>query len=179
MFDTERLPIRFANIQHRTMERGEKEIALVEITLEINPLKPELAQELDGYVRSTLFTRSDAAVTPKLAGARFNLSPLPQEILVRMAPDQTDESFLIREAKIGEFSARRSKKSSAWRLVFTATCNPTSEHHLAQIVDSYLKTRYCTFANAQADLFSEKGQEERKTRRAAAAATGEPAAATH
>lgn len=179
MIDTEKVALRIANIQHRTMEHDEKEIGLVEITFEMNPLTPQLAGELDGYMKSMLFERSSAEASNKLGGATFRLGILPQTIVVRSAPDQTKGSFTIDEAKIGTFKASRSKKSTAWTLRFTATCRPISKDQLASIVDSYLKTRYCTFADASPDLFSEVGKEEKRTRKAAAADAGESASTAH
>jgi hypothetical protein len=177
MFDSERVAMRVANLQHRQETKDDKEIGLVEITMEINPLPPALAQELDPYMRSTLFTMSDAAVTAKLQGAEFDLSFPNQDVLLFMAPDQGAESFQLRDAEIGTFKARRSKLSTAWRLRFTVTCMPLSEHQLAQIVDSYLKTRYCTFAGAQPDLLASGDEAPSRPRRAARAAGA--AASTH
>lgn len=180
MFDTERVGMRVANIQHRTMERDEKEIGLVELTMEINPLTPALAQELDPFMRGTLFTKNDAAVTPKLAGAEFDLSVPEQEIAVHSAPGQTDATFIIDEAKIGIVKARRSKRSTGWRLRFTITFMPTSEHLLAQVVDSYLKSRYLTFASAEPSLFAPSTKQRTKAVRAERAqGIGTDAAATH
>lgn len=181
MFDnTEHVGMRLQDIAHRIMDKDEKEIGLVVLTFEINPLTPELATDLDEFMRSMLFTRTDAAVNAKLQGAKFDLSIQPQEMVVRMAKDQKKDSFTITEAKIGTFHARRSKKSTGWRLVFDITCSPASEHQLAQIADSIGKHRYITFADARPDLFSELGEEERKTRKAArSAGAAASATATH
>jgi hypothetical protein len=165
VFDKENVPVRFADINHRTMNTEDgKEVGLVEITLEISPFLPPLAKELDDFVRRTLFTASDAEVTSKLGGAKFRLGIPAQQIAVRMAPDQGEASFVIDEAKIGDFHARRSKKSSTWRLVFTVTCAPESEHQLAQIVECYLKSRYITTGNAVPGLFDEEQKAGRRKR---------------
>jgi hypothetical protein len=161
-FDTEHVPVRFADIKHRKMDKDDQEISLVEITFEMSPFTKERAKELDDFVRRTLFTQTDAEVTQKLGGANFRLAIRPQSIAVRMAPDQGQASFVIDEAKVGTFHARRSKKSSAWRMVFTVTCAPANEHQLAQIVECYLKSRYLTFANAEPGLFDEMDRDERK-----------------
>jgi hypothetical protein len=177
MFDTENVALRVADINHRTMEHDEKEIGLVEMVFEMNPLTPALAGELDEYMKSMLFQRKDAEVTSKLGGATFRLGILPQEIVVKMAPDQSKGSFTIDEAKIGSFTASRSKKSTAWTLKFTATFHPRSKDELASVVDCYLKTRFCTFADASPDLFSEVGKEREKTAKAVRASDGASAAA--
>lgn len=168
MFDSEHVALRIDKIDHLTMERDEKEIGLVKLTLELNPLTRQKADELSEFMRRTLYTAKDAEVTPQLEGATFNLTIPPQELVVRMAPDQPDESFTIQEAKIGPLHARRSKKSSSWRLRFTATFAPMSEHELAQVVDCYTKTRYFTFADAQPDLFSESTKKRTRAVRAEA-----------
>lgn len=176
MFDREHVPVRFANLLPRQMEKDDKEVGLLELQLEINPFTAPMAGELDDFVKRTLFTASSTEVTPKLGGASFRLGLLPQEIAVRAAPDQKQASFVILEAKIGTLKAKRSKKSSAWTLTFTATCAPQTKDQLAQLMECYLKTRYLTFADATPDLFSEIGKAERKARRAAA---GGESAATH
>lgn len=154
MFSDE-VSVMVANITHDQMERDEAEIALVKLTCEINPLTPQRAEELDDFVRGTLFTRTGAEVNDKLGSVSFRLAMPPQQIQVRMAPDQKKPSFTIDEAKIENWKAKRSKKSSAWTLEFMITCAPASEHQLAQIVECYLKTKYLTFTPAEPGLFDE------------------------
>lgn len=166
MFDRKNVAIRIADIAPRLMEKDDKEINLLDIKCEISQLTVELVAELDPFMRQTLFTRTDSEVTPKLKGASFDLSLLPQEIQFRTAPDTDTPAFTILEGKIGVLHARRSKRSSAWRLIFTITCSPIGKDQLALMMDSYTKTRYCTFANAEADLFSELGKEQEKTAKA-------------
>lgn len=125
---------------------------------------------LSKFMRDTLFTKNDAEVTPQLHAATFDLSELPQVVDVRMAPDQEEPSFTINEGRIGHFRARRSKKSSAWRLLFTVTCAPASDHQLAQIVACRAKQRICSFEDASPDLFSVTGEQRRKVAKAERAA---------
>lgn len=168
MFEKEHVAVRFADLRPRQIEKDDKEVGLLELQLDINPFTVELAGELHDFVKRTLFTASAAEVTSLLGGAIFRLGVPPQEIAVRAAPDQHKASFVIVEAKIGPFKAKRSKKSSAWTASFTATCAPQTKDQLAQLMDCYLKTRYLTFAQATPDLFSEIGKEEKRAKRAAA-----------
>lgn len=181
MFDnSEFTSLRFDKIEHRTMEKDEREIGLVVLTFELNPLTREKAEDLSEFMRRTLFTSKDAEVNPQLEGASFNLTIPPQEIAVWSAPDAPEAIFTIAEAKIGHLHARRSKKSSSWRLRFTATFMPMSEHELAQVVDSYTKTRFLTFTDASPDLFSESTKKRTRAVRAERAqgiGPGAPAAA--
>lgn len=177
MFDSAHIPIRINDIRHDGMDKDDAEISLVNLKCELNPFTAARAKEVDDYVRRMLFTSSDAEVNAKLSGADFNLTILPQSVEVRMAADQGDPSFTITEAKVTGVKARRSKKTSAWRLLFTITCAYASDHQLAQMIDCRKKMRFLTFEQTTADLFSELGKEERRTRRAAAASAAESATA--
>jgi len=171
MFDQENVAVRIANLQHRQMEKDEKEIQLIDITGEIHPFQQVLAAELDEFVHTTLFTKADHEMRAKLKAVAFALPIVPQTIAVRAAPDQTKATFVIDEAKIISIKAKRSKKSTAWRLEFVARCSPTSADQLAQIVEGYLKTRYFTFGNAVPSLFDADETHARRSRRAAVTGT--------
>lgn len=149
------VPVRIANIVPELMEKDDAEIALVKLSCEINPLTSELAQEIHDFVRATLFTMSGAEVNSLLSGASFALGMGPQAVAVRTAPDTKKPSFTLDETKVGDFKARRSKKSSAWTWTFTITCSPASEHQLAQIMECYTRTKYLTFAPAEPGLFDD------------------------
>lgn len=155
MFKRHDVPVRISNIVPELMEKNDAEVSLVKITCEINPLTPELAQEIHDFVRATLFTMSGAEVNSLLSTASFALVIPPQAVAVRMAPDSRKPSFTIDEAKIGDFKARRSKKSSAWTFVFTVTCSPASKDQLQQIFEAYTRTKYLTFAPAEPGLFDD------------------------
>lgn len=155
MFKRSNVGVRIAKIHTEQMEKDEEAITLVVLSCEINPLTPELAQELHDFVRGTLYTMTGAEVNSLLARASFNLFIPPQAIACRMAPDQKKDSYTISEAKIGSIHAKRSKKSTAWTLRFTITCSPASATQLHQIVSSYLTTKYMTFTPAVAGLFDE------------------------
>lgn len=155
MFTRSHVPVRVANIQPELLEKDDAEFSLLKLSCEINPLTPELAQEIHDFVRRTLFTMDGVEVNSLLSSASFALAVPPQSIQVRMAPDQKKPSFTIDEAKVGDFKARRSKKSSAWTWTFTLTCSPASDHQIAQILEAYTRTKYLTFAPAAPGLFDE------------------------
>jgi hypothetical protein len=176
MFDSAHVPIRINTITHDGMDKDDAEVSLVNLHCELNPFTSGRAKELDDYVRRTLFTSADAEVNAKLAGAEFNLTILPQSIEVRMASDQGDPTFTIEEAKISGIKAKRSKKSSAWRLLFVITSTYKSDHQLAQMIDCRKKMRYLSFERTAADLFSVADE---RTKTAKAARASAAAEATH
>lgn len=178
MFDnTGHVALRFNKVEHLGMEKDEKEIDLIKVQLELNPLTVKKAEDLSSFMRRMLFSAKDAEVTAELDGASFKPVDPYQDIVVRMAPDQTDESFTILEGKIGTLHARRSKKSSSWRLVFSVTFMPASKDVQAMVIASRAKTRYCTFADAKPDLFSASTRKRTQAVRAERAQGIGPAAA--
>ena len=155
MFTTPHIPMRFESITpHSPLKKDEKEIPLMEVTCELNPLTPALAGEIHDFVKRTLFTSTVAEANRMLKGASFELSVVSQKITVRMAPDQGKPSFEVPEAKITAVKAKRSAKSSAWTLVVTFLWSPPSDKVLGALMDCYLKQRYLTWENAGADLFT-------------------------
>ena len=177
MFDKENVSARCTKVEHRSMEKDEKEIGLVDLKFEISPFTKELAADLDDFVRGTLYTRNDGEVSSKLRAVRFDLPIRPQELAVRAAVDQGKSTFTILEAKVHGIIATRQKKSTAWVLKFTVTAAPATEHQLAQMVECYLKSKYLTFADAEADLFAEESKEQKQARRASAGGAGGSAVA--
>jgi len=152
MFQTTNIAARQLGIQHGTTHRGEKEIPLVTMTFEVF-LTPALAGEISEFVRSTLYTRSEATANQQLRAVTFDASTPTQRVAVRMAPDQKADSYTLAEVKFGYVHAKRVKETS-WKVVFSGTCSPASDHQLAQIVESNKKGRFLTFQQVEPDLFS-------------------------
>lgn len=166
MFESE-VGVRVSHITVNQLEQEDHEVPLVVMTCEVSPFTAARAGEMHDKVKRILYTARDAAVDSLIKSVSFDLE-FSQSIEVRMAPDQAEPSFTIEEAKINGIRAKRSKKSSAWTLEFKVICSPQSEHQLAQIAESYLKTKYFTFSEAEPDLFSESRAAEAKARRDAA-----------
>jgi hypothetical protein len=162
MFDRAHVPLKVTAVNHARLERDEKEIPLVVVSLELSPLSPELAAELSPFMKGTLFTKADAAVNPQLTGATFNICDREQTLVFRMAADQEAESFRADNVTIGPCKVSRGKKNPHWTMSFTATFEPMGEHHLAQIVDSYTKFRYVTFGDATPNLLTETQRADRE-----------------
>lgn len=174
MLDSVNVGFKIADFALARLEREEKEIPLVVLTLELL-LSPELCAELSPFMKSTLYTSRDAAVNPQLTAATFQICDREQDIVFKMAPDQSDESFKAIAATIGPLKATRTKKAPAWTVKFTATFEIQGEHHLAVIADSYTKFRYLTFGDAEPNLVTEAQRQERQA--AADEATGDEEAA--
>ncbi len=148
------------------MEKDDAELTLLKIDCAIEPFTAELAKELDNDVRNALYTRTDAEMKRKMTSIGWDLGIPAQRIQMRMAPDQAVECFTLAECKVANLKTTRSGKSTAWRLTFSLTCHPASEHQSAQILDCYSKNRYCSFEATQPDLFSASTKERTRAVRA-------------
>lgn len=152
MFKTEDVHATQRGLNHHRTTKDDKEIPLVTFALEFMAT-PKLAQELGDYVRGTLYTRSEAMANNQLRAVSFDLSVPTQRIRVRMAPDQSEESYSLAECKIGTVRAVRYKEAS-WKITFPVTCSYASPSQLAQIAESKDKGRWWTFVEVKPDLFS-------------------------
>jgi len=161
MFDSPHIPLKVTGVDHALEIRDEKEIPLVVLSLELHPLSAELAAELSPFMKGTLFTKADAAVSPQLTAATFAICDRPQTLVFRMAKDQEAESWRADDVTIGPCKVSRNKTTPHWKLRFTATFEPMGADHLAQIVDSYTKFRYVTFGDATPNLVSQAIRDER------------------
>lgn len=166
MFSRPNVAVRINNVSPLKMDKDGAEITLLRLDCEVEPFTAELAKELDSEVRTALYTRTDAEVKSKVTSISWDLGIPPQVVEVRLAPDQEQESFTLLETKIANIKTKRSKKSTAWRLTFSMTCWPASEHQTAQIMDSYSKVRYMGFEAAQPDLFSDSTKQRTRAVRA-------------
>lgn len=166
MFERSNVPVRITNVHPLNMEKDDAELTLLKIDCAIEPFTAELAKELDNDVRTALYTRTDAEIKRKMTSIGWDLGIPSQRIEMRMAPDQALESFTLGEAKVSNLKTTRSGKSTAWRLTFSLTCHPASEHMSAHIIESYMKTRYCNFEATQPDLFSASTKERTRAVRA-------------
>jgi hypothetical protein len=176
MFQMSHVPVRIANVTHQQMQKDDDEIALTVLACEISPFPAGLAGELHDFVRGTLYTRTGAEVNSLLAGCSFALDLRPQEVEMRLAPDQSKPTLVLPEAKIANFRASRPKRTSSWTLHFSITCSPASAKQLHDLVDCHTRTRYMCFADSEGTLFDEP-TEEQKTRRARRQSEAEETAA--
>jgi hypothetical protein len=152
MFTTPNLAMMQRGLRHDVITKGEMEVNLAHITLEIF-LTASLAAEVSDFMRTTLYNRTEGETNAQLKSASFDPDVQTQRVTVRMAPDQTEDSYSYAEAKVGRFHVTRSK-SGTWRCRFVITVSPASDHHLMQIVDSLKKSRFYSFADTKPDLFS-------------------------
>lgn len=177
MFDTPHIALKVTDVKHSRDIVGEKEVPKVHVDLEMNPLTAEMCAELSPFMKSTLFTMTDAAVNPQMLSANFAIVDREQILVARSAPDAGEATWKAEAVTISAVSARRGKSTTAWKLVFTATWEPTGERQLALVIDSLTKVRYITFADQVPNLVSEAARQERAEQ--AAARKGPRAVKTH
>lgn len=162
MFDTPHIALKVIDVTHSRKIDGEKEVPVVHVEFEMNPLTAEMCAELSPFMKNTLFTMSDAAVNPQLLGANFAIVDREQILVARTAPDAGEATWKADAVTISPVSARRGKSTTAWKLVFTASWEPTGERQLALVIDSLTKVRYITFADQVPNLITEAARQERE-----------------
>lgn len=165
MFDTPHIALKVTDVTHSRRIEGEKEVPVVHVELELNPLTAEMCAEVSPFMKNTLFTMSDAAVNPQMLSANFAIIDREQILVARSAPDAGEATWKAEAVTISPVSARRGKSTTAWKLVFTASWEPSGERQLALVIDSLTKVRYITFADQVPNLVTEVVREERAARR--------------
>lgn len=157
MFDRPNVALRINKVSGKPMEHDETDLTLLQLDCVIEPLSADLAAELDTDVRARLFSRTDANVNKKISAIDWHARELgisTQVVQMRMAPDQNLDSFTLAEAEVSrKLKTKQSSDGKTWRLSFSLSVHPASEHQAAQILESLGKVRYCSFEARQPDLF--------------------------
>lgn len=128
-------------------KRGE-----VELSFRVHPLTPELAEELDHIVRTSLWKTGSVEISDKVKSVGFDLTERPQSIRFRAAPDATRYNIDIPYAIVSAFVAKKHKDVTGWALTFKALAPTPSDHELALLHHGYTKQHFLTFEQTEQDL---------------------------
>jgi hypothetical protein len=147
-FDDDKVGCYLDDIGHRvekTKDGGE--VAMVDLTLRVQPLTPELAVSLDPDVRALLFSLTDGTPKPKIKQLNFNLTVPRQALTVYPLPD-LDESIgalHFADVEITAVRARTEKGVDGYGLVFYASFGPVSASELEYVCAWHTQQRFVTF----------------------------------
>lgn len=151
------------DLTHRVQRKDEAEVPIADLSYRIQPFTPELAGELDGAVRRTLFRLSDGEPVPHLTGATFKIvNSQRQNVVVHSTPDTKKPKF----AMIGcALSKTLRARADADMPGFVATFRVSMEHpsgdELAFFQDSLHKQHFLTFQPTQGDMLDELPEQSR------------------
>lgn len=151
-FDHDKVGCYLDAIGHRVEKTKDgKEIKMVDLTLRVQPLTPELATSLDPDVRTLLFNMGDALPRQKLKAIHFALTVPKQQLTVGVLPE-LDARVVFADCEVGDVRARTEKGVDGYALIFYAAYGPASPSDLEYICDWLTQQRFVTFEEQQPAL---------------------------
>jgi hypothetical protein len=145
-FDQDHVGCYLDAIDHRKEKTKDgKEIAMVDLTLRVQPLTVELAQALDPDVRALLFNLGDALPKEKIKAIHFALSVPHQAVAVRLLAEADEGALLLPDSEISSVRARVEKGVDGYALVFYVSVGPLGARDLEYLVGWHTLQRFVTF----------------------------------
>lgn len=125
------------------------------LTLRIHPFSPELAGELDQFVRSTLWTMTKVDVQEKVRSIVFDLK-LPSFAMVFQAAPDASVGWEFPYARLdkGQVTAKKHKDVAGWALTFKVRVPTPDANMLAMLHAGYTRQHFITFEPAEPDLIA-------------------------
>lgn len=145
LFDIDKVGVYLDGIGHRVERENDAEIKMVDLTLRVQPLTPELASALDPDVRALLFSMHTSDPKPKIKTLEFNLIVDRQLARVFLLPEETTAQIAFSDLEISSVRARREKGVDGFGLVFYASFGPVGKDELEYICNWHTQQRFVTF----------------------------------
>lgn len=121
----------------------------------IHPFSPELATELDPFVRNALWSIGKVDVQDKVKSIVFELLLPSFAMLWRPAPDATvGTEFPYCRLDKSQVNAKKHKDVAGWALTFKVRIPTPDANILAMLHHGYTRQHFITFSPADADLIS-------------------------
>jgi hypothetical protein len=158
LFDDDKVGCYLDAIGHRLEKTSDNETKVVDLTLRVQPLTPEMSTSLDPDVRNFLFTLTDATPRQKLKSVHFALTVPNQQLTVHLLPEM-DGQIVFADVEINDVKARTQKDVDGYALVFYASYGPASPRDLEYFQEWYTQQRFVTF-HPQEPALDFSGKEE-------------------
>lgn len=164
LFDVEKVGLFLDSFSPRIEKRESEEVKLLDLTLRLQPLTPELASALagDGLIKKSLYRLDDGSPLPNIKSIAFNLSVARQLLTIYAAPDVETPSIALDQVEISDIRARTEKGVDGWGLVFYASFGPVSKVELEFVQRWYTGQQFVTFHEAQPSLDLEADDQPRR-----------------
>lgn len=159
-FDDDKIGCYLDDIGHRVEKTKDgKEVKMVDLTLRVQPLTPELAVSLDAGVRALLFSLTDATPKGLIKSVALNLTVDRQQITTYVLPEgDMPHQMIFTDVEIGGIRARTEKGVDGYGLVFYASFGPVGARDLEYVSDWLTQQRFLTFQPQQPALdFAHRG----------------------
>ena len=126
------------------------------LSFRIHPVSPELATDLDPFVRAALWTLGNVDPSEKTKAITFELHQPAFSLEFRAAPDTSRVAFAAAYAKLEKSTvhARKHRDVSGWALTFKVRLETPDAKGLATLYAGYTHQHFLTFAPAEPDLIS-------------------------
>jgi len=145
LFDSDHVGCYLDTIGHRVERTKEGiETKMIDLTLRVQPLTPELASALDPDVRALLFTLGQAEPKPKIQAVHFALTVPRQQIAIRALPE-VEHGLVLADCEIDGVRARTERGVDGYALVFYVSYGPASPAELEYVCDWLTQQRFLTF----------------------------------
>jgi hypothetical protein len=152
-FDDDKVGCYLDDIGHRVEKTKDgNEIKMVDLTLRVQPLTPELAVSLDPDVRSLLFAMNSGEPKPKIKTLEFKLTVPRQQLNVYLLPESADPTLAFFDVEISGPRARTEKGVDGYGFVFYASVGPLGSRELEYVQDWHTQQRFVSFAPQQPAL---------------------------
>lgn len=148
LFDVDQVGLYLDTYSPRKVTTGETEVKLLDLTLRLQPLTPELATALDPDLRALIFTLTAGEPKPKLRSLGWALPVPKQHIDVYLLPEMEPQMHLV-DCEVRGLRVRREKGIDGFALVFDLSVGPLGERENEQILEWYTQQRFVTFVDAQ------------------------------
>lgn len=150
LFDFDKVGCYLDAIGHRVEDQDGTEVKMIDLTLRVQPLTPELAGALDRDVRTLLFTGADPK--PKIKTLEFKLAVARQLARVFLLAEDETPQIAFTDVEISSVRARTEKGVDGFGLVFYASFGPVGKDELEYICNWYTQQRFITFDPQEAAL---------------------------
>src|SRR5262245_8923758 len=144
LFDVDKVGCYLDGIGHRVEKIDDEEVKMIDLTLRVQPLTPELAAALDRDVRALLFAGTEPK--PKIKTLEFKLTVERQLARVYLLPEAGHEAQIaFTDVEISSVRARTEKGVDGFGLVFYASFGPVGKDELEYICNWYTQERFISF----------------------------------
>jgi hypothetical protein len=137
--------------------RGE-EVAIVTLTLRVQPFDAKLATSIDdglgddSGVRPGLFRLNNAEPKPHIKTLGFRLDCPRQRMIIFATPDTDGSRFAFDQVKISGTYARDQKDVAGFAFVFNASFGPVGRDELEFVHSWYRGQKFVTFEEAEPSI---------------------------
>lgn len=177
------MPIYLREVRFSAEKKDGETRKIVGCTLLVAPFTAQMAEEMGPGIREHVFKRSDGEPLDQLAEVKFRITVPLQELRIKLAPDQPQDTVFIQNVRVDpEFKIRKDKETpTVEATLWVDFAYPTAEI-LLFLANQQNEQIICSFYDQQLNMLDEQRTEEeakkpklKKKEEQPALAEGQPA----